>query len=320
MESLHNLLSRLPEQHQLALQWFADRAGTDEPWPKPISGPSGEILLASKAKGIYKPSWTRYALSVRQSIGGPYPDREPLTRPDGSWVYSYFQENEDPTARDAEYTNRGLIECWHDRVPVGVMRQISRAPTVRYRILGLALVNGWDGGYFFLEGFSKSGIGRRRGPSGELEILMSQERLICETGGVFDPASLIDARRRIVASIVRRQGQPKFRAELIDVYRGRCAITDCDVVETLEAAHILPYHGPATNQLPNGLLLRGDLHTLFDLGMIAIDSHNNEILISSPLAQSSYADLAGMKLRDPRDEAARPSVPAIDHHRAWTGL
>lgn len=88
MDRLQDLLSKLPEQHQLALRWFAERAGTDEPWPKPISSPGGDILLASKAKGIYKPSWSRYALSVRQTIGGPYPDREPLTRRDGSWIYS----------------------------------------------------------------------------------------------------------------------------------------------------------------------------------------------------------------------------------------
>jgi predicted restriction endonuclease len=151
-------------------------------------------------------------------------------------------------------------------------------------------------------------------------MLASRERLVCETNGVFDPASLLDARQRIVASIVRRQGQPGFRAALIDAYGGRCAISDCDVIEILEAAHILPYHGPATNRLPNGRLLRGDLHTLFDLGLIAIDSSSRAVVIATTLAQSSYADLAGMRLRDPREDAARPSPAAIDHHRAWAGL
>ena len=52
MERLQELLSRLTEQHQLALRWFSERAGTDEPWPRPISSPWGNVLLASKAKGI----------------------------------------------------------------------------------------------------------------------------------------------------------------------------------------------------------------------------------------------------------------------------
>jgi hypothetical protein len=320
MERLQELLSRLTEQHQLALRWFVERAGSDEPWPKPISSPWGAILLASRAKGIYKPKWSRYALSVKQTIGGPYPDRDPLIRPDGSWIYSYFQENDDPDARDSEYTNRGLIECWHDRVPVGVMRQVSRGATVKYRILGVALVSGWDGGYFFLEGFALDETGRPHGRAGELELLAAQELIRCEAQGDFDPESLIDGRERIVASIVRRQGQPQFRTELIRAYSGRCAISNYDAIEALEASHILPYHGPATNRLSNGLLLRGDLHTLFDLGLIAIDSSNMNVLIAPPLRQSSYAELAGFRLRVPADESARPSVPAIDYHRAWTGL
>jgi hypothetical protein len=320
MERLQDLLSRLTDQHRFALRWFVERAGSEEPWPRPLSSPWGKILLASKAKGIYKPNWSRYALSVRQSIGGPYPDRDPLIRPDGSWIYSYFQENEDPTARDSEYTNRGLIECWHDRVPVGVMRQVSRSPTVKYHILGVALVNGWDGGYFFLEGFAADGTGRRRGPAAELELLTAQELLRCASLGSFDPTNMVEGRERIVAAIVRRQGQPQFRADLIHAYSGRCAISNYDVIETLEASHILPYHGPATNKLANGLLLRGDLHTLFDLGLIAVDSSTMDVLIAPPLRESSYAEVACVKLRVPAEEAARPSVPALDHHRAWAGL
>jgi len=278
------------------------------------------MLLASKAKGIYKPSWSRYALSVRQTLDGPYPDREPIIRQDGTWVYSYFQENDDPSARDAEYTNRGLIECWNDRVPVGVMRQVSRKPEVRYRIQGVALIGGWDGGYFFLEGFAPDGIARERGPLGELEILSDEQARRCSELGVFDPSSIIDGRERIVASIVRRRGQPEFRAELLQAYDGRCAISGYDAAEALEASHILPYHGPATNSIANGLLLRGDLHTLFDLGLIAIDSPTMELLLAPPLMQSSYADLDHVTLRVPRKLSARPSLRAIDQHRAWSGL
>src|SRR4051794_15454460 len=99
MEQLAELLAKLPEQHRAALLWFSERAGTDEPWPKHISSSEGETLLASKAKGIYKPNWSNYALSVRQSLGGPYQDRPPVLRADGTWVYLYFQENTDFAAR-----------------------------------------------------------------------------------------------------------------------------------------------------------------------------------------------------------------------------
>src|SRR5574341_1139815 len=107
METIEERLSRLPELHKTALLWFANNAGSEQSWPKAIGGPDGETHLASKAKGIYKPAWSKYALSVRQSLRGAYPDQEPIIRADGTWAYAYFQENKEPSARDIEYTNRG---------------------------------------------------------------------------------------------------------------------------------------------------------------------------------------------------------------------
>ena len=45
----------------------------------------------------------------------------------------------------------------------------------------------------------------------------------------------------------------------------------CDVVAVLKATHIMPYRGEETNHPSNGLLLRADLHTLFDVGLLTID-------------------------------------------------
>src|SRR5690348_2491081 len=99
-------ISDLPEIHALALQWFVDNCGTEQLWPQPLKG---SILLASKAKGIYKPKWSEYALSIRHSIQSPYKDRLPSVQQNGEWTYLYFQENTDISARDKEYTNRGLL-------------------------------------------------------------------------------------------------------------------------------------------------------------------------------------------------------------------
>jgi hypothetical protein len=65
-----------------------------------------------------------------------------------------------------------------------------------------------------------------------------------------------DARDRTLASIVRRRGQPQFRERLLAIYDGRCAISGCNAVEALEAAHISPYKGRHTNHPQNGLLFR----------------------------------------------------------------
>lgn len=159
MKHLREFMIHLPTRHKTALEWFIRKQGEEQPWPQPLVYGGEEIThLATKAKGIYKPKWSQYALSVRQVLDGPYADREPVFRRDGTWRYEYFQENVDPLDRDEEFTNKGLLACWQDRVPIGVMRQTSRKPKVRYMILGVALVAGWEVGYFLLEGFSNDGI------------------------------------------------------------------------------------------------------------------------------------------------------------------
>jgi putative restriction endonuclease len=320
MEQLESLLQPLPAGHQLALRWFWERAGTVTTWPQPLSSISGPILLASKAKGIYKPAWSRYALSVRQSLGGPYQDRPPILRSDGTWLFSYFQENTDVEARDEEFTNRALVECWRDRVPVGVFRQTAAKPNSRYAILGVALVAGWDGGYFFLEGFAPNGTARPRGPTSEIEYLATEQEQASVQAGAFDPSSVIDARERALSQIVRRRGQPAFRRKLLQLYGNRCAISGCDAVEVLEAAHIMPYRGPDTDHPANGFVLRGDLHTLFDLGLITIDVDTMSVLIAPALVGTSYGALSGSALREPEDSLGRPSHQALAFHRKWCGL
>ena len=70
-----------------------------------------------------------------------------------------------------------------------------------------------------------------------------------------------------------RLGQQAFKAVVGDAYRWRCAITGAKIRPVLEAAHIRPvtpkYGGE--NRLDNGLLLRSDVHTMFDKGYLAVD-------------------------------------------------
>jgi putative restriction endonuclease len=52
------------------------------------------VRLAARAKGIYKPRYTDYALSVRQTLDSPYADKEVIRRSGGSWVYSYYKRTQ----------------------------------------------------------------------------------------------------------------------------------------------------------------------------------------------------------------------------------
>lgn len=80
---------------------------------------------------------------------------------------------------------------------------------------------------------------------------------------------------RIQQSIILRRGQPKFRKDLLIAYNKTCAVTGCDAEEALEAAHIIPYSETGDNEICNGLLLRADIHTLYDLNLIAIEPGSN---------------------------------------------
>ena len=160
MNRFNELISRLPIRHQVALSWYFDHTGQKCSWPEPISTPDGQTFLATKAKGIYKPKWSEYALSIRESLQSSYPDGEPVFRSDGTWSYRYFQENIDQFARDNFYTNRALINCKENKIPIGVFRQITKRPKSKYHILGVALVTNWEDGYYLLEGFSSRGFTR----------------------------------------------------------------------------------------------------------------------------------------------------------------
>lgn len=67
-----------------------------------------------------------------------------------------------------------------------------------------------------------------------------------------------------------RLGQGAFRVLVTESYQKRCAVTGEKTLPVLEAAHIQPYaeHGP--HQVNNGILLRSDLHKLFDLGYVTV--------------------------------------------------
>lgn len=129
----------------------------------------------------------------------------------------------------------------------------------------------------------------------------------------FDPTDQKDARARVLQEVVRRRGQAKFRRSLIAAYKARCAITDCPVVELLEAAHITPYLGPDTNSISNGLLLRADLHTLWDLGLIAVDLTTQALWVSPDVNDPTYQALSGTPLRQPLEHSQRPSIKALQH-------
>ena len=122
-----------------------------------------------------------------------------------------------------------------------------------------------------------------------------------------------DARQRVLQGVVVRRGQGAFRKVLIKAYQGACAVTGCTTEDVLEAAHIIPYLGAHTNRPDNGLLLRADVHTLFDLGRLWVDA-DLRVYVADELRQTDYGKLHGRTLRLPALSHWRPHVEHLREH------
>jgi hypothetical protein len=308
MES--ELLARISTAHQRRLAWFEEHQGEMSWFPEPL--PDGS-LLAGKAKGIYKPADLPYALSIRINVGSTYTDGAPVQTPGGGWLLRYHQEGADPADRDRMFTNRGLMQCIADRVPVGVLREQGPAGhRSRYEVLGLAVPVGWSDGFFFLESLNPRAMPVIDPVNDVLEATARAEEDQEAADRSADPKDDYDARQRAVRQIVARQGQSVFRAALLDAYQGRCAVTGCDAPAALEAAHLRPYRGPDSNTVSNGLLLRADVHTLLDLRLLAPDPGTRNLVISKRLAGTQYESLTTRQLADPAAAWQRPSLETLE--------
>ncbi|MGE8464498.1 MAG: HNH endonuclease [Pseudomonas capeferrum] len=115
--------------------------------------------------------------------------------------------------------------------------------------------------------------------------------LVCPTVEL----GLLRADQRTVrarATVVRPQ-QGNFRSALFLRYGGACCITGCKVDTLLEAAHIIPYRGDQTDDVTNGLLLRVDLHRLFDAHLVTINPNTLAVEVASTIEDTEYREYHG---------------------------
>jgi putative restriction endonuclease len=307
----------LPSWHVQALEWFEAHAGqTFASRPFDVGLPK---KITSLQRGIWKPGATHYALSVVQTHKGVYDDQDPVYFDDATWRYFYHQEGkslEDLRDPARLYSNAGMLDCKRDGVPVGVI--IPAETGKGYQVLGLAMVESYSGGYFGLVGpvSLQSGIQ----PAAAEQPSRVSVSLVDFPLGEFDPNAEQDNRLKVVAAVHRRQGAPRFRRALVAAYEGRCAMTQYDAPAALEAAHIIPYRGPQTNHLTNGLLLRADMHDLFDLGLVAVDADSMKLLLARELYDTKYEQYAGQPLWVPPESELRPNGEALEKHRLQSAV
>lgn len=148
-----------------------------------------------------------------------------------------------------------------------------------------------------------------------------QERLARQA--ILDPGpaqfALMESRFGPAHPVAPRLGQGGFRVGVLENYRWRCAVSGERTVPVLEAAHIRRYSDGGGHHLSNGLLLRSDLHKLFDLGYIAVEPKERTLLVSPRIRREfdigrDYYALAGRPLASPSEPAAIPDAEALRFH------
>ncbi len=117
--------------------------------------------------------------------------------------------------------------------------------------------------------------------------------------------------QRQLRAILIRRGQRDFRDRLLSAWKRRCVVTECRIEALLEAAHITPHSVEPNYRTSNGLLLRADIHTLYDLGLLSIDEHMR-VHLALGLRDSEYKHLEGKRIdRRPDQSQDAPAMEAL---------
>lgn len=115
-----------------------------------------------------------------------------------------------------------------------------------------------------------------------------------------------------------RLGQGAFRVLVTDIYQRRCAVTRERTLPALEAAHIRPYRDGGAHEASNGLLLRRDIHSLFDAGYVTVTPElhfevSHRIKEEFENGRDYYA-LHGRPINLPREAAYAPDRVLLRWH------
>jgi putative restriction endonuclease len=155
------------------------------------------------------------------------------------------------------------------------------------------------------------------------EVEATAARYLISTPIANDTFAASEAIPQYGASILQkiRIGQGAFRISVTDAYSKRCAITGEKTLPVLEAAHIRPYADAGPNRTANGLLLRSDMHKLFDDGYLTI-TPDFKVEVSSRIREEfsngrEYYQYHGKELLIlPRELDSQPAKIYLDYHNS----
>ncbi len=281
MVLLPDLIKHLASDHQRMLRWFATNAGTS---CLSVDGDANRSRIGAISTRVFHGDAYKYPINVRLE--------QIFKRQNGFWFGKFLKPSE--TWKISEL----LESLLKDQVPVGVITSSSHHGP--FFIRGIALITEIRDGHYWMESFGSSGA-----------LYCKPERTDAELKRNATLFTAGDQRRLTTVKLAERPKQADFRKMLLDAYEAKCAVSSTDVVAVLEAAHIIPYLGDHTNIVENGILLRSDLHTLFDLGLLSIQPGSYKVRFSSELLGTSYGIFSGRRISLPLNSKDWPSNKAL---------
>lgn len=147
-----------------------------------------------------------------------------------------------------------------------------------------------------------------------LQRLLAQQ-IQLEVAGPWHRAGPVYSDPRLAP---KRLGQRAFQAVVLRAYARRCAVTGDRIRPVLEAAHIRPLALGGEHRLDNGLLLRSDVHTLYDRGYLSVDPKHR--LHVSPRLRDEFGNgeqfyaHVGERIALPERRRDRPGQEFLEWH------
>lgn len=120
-------------------------------------------------------------------------------------------------------------------------------------------------------------------------------------------------------SIRARRGEKRLRTLLRQSYGDRCGISGPCPRDLLEVAYIVPFPTGNVHSMANALLLRSDLHTLWDLNLIGIDPDDLKVQVSKKLKGTMYEELNGQSIVAPKDGTVVSSASLRERWKNFKG-
>jgi hypothetical protein len=237
--------------------------------------------------------------------------RRPLWRCDNGHEFDTPRRVSEPVTLFTAYYGDDYLAT-PDFIPVSELKAAALRPNDQMSIEELsverfeaALLAGYPGSAALLESFFQT----RTIPPDDAD---KSDVRSGQRGSGFLP-TIGERRETELRAILVRRGQQGFRRGLIRRYGEKCMVTGCLLLDIVEAAHIWPYRGAGDHHPENGLLLRCDFHTLFDLNQLAIEPDDLVVSIAPAARAAGYGAWHGQRLLVAANR--RPSREALS--RRW---